>query len=248
MTTTDSGAAVRAPRAAGPEPAWVRLLAWTSVATAAADLGAPALSGAIIPPLAAGAVLTVVGLLLLRRFPRSGVVLLGLTNLLLVTSSAPFAIPSLAHPDSPIGFVHATIHMVGRPIAVVVAVAALRHWAPSGARRVGVGAAALLAATVIFGTVSAALTSDNAAQAGDVRVEVRNAAFPETVRVASGGTLFVDNADQLRHTFSVEGTDISLQLPERSSARVDVDLTPGTYRMKCEVPGHESMTGALVVQ
>lgn len=248
MTTTDSPAEVSAPRAARPEPAWVHLLAWTSVVTAAADLVAPALSGAIIPPLAAGAVLTVVGLLLLPRFPRSGVVVLGVTNLLLVVSSAPFAIPSLAHPDSPIGFVHAVIHMVGRPIAVFAAAAALRHLAPSGARRLGVGAAGLLAATVIFGAVSAAPTGDNAAQASDVRVEVRDLAFPETVRVASGGTLFVDNTDQLRHTFTVEGTDISQQLPERSSARVEVDLTPGTYRVKCAVQGHESMTGALVVE
>ena len=248
MTTTDSPASVGASRAARPDPAWVRLLAWTTVVTAVADLGAPALSGQVIPPLAAGAVLSLVGLLLLRRFPRSGVAVLGVTNLLLVASSAPFAIPSLAHPDSPIGFSHSLIHLVGRPVAVIAAVAAWRRLAPSGARGLGFGAAGLLAATLIFAAGSVVLTGGSAAQAGDVRVEIKGFAFPETVSVASGGTLFVDNAEQVRHTFSVEGTGISQQLPERSSARVDVDLAPGTYRVICEVGGHESMSGSLVVR
>jgi plastocyanin len=248
MTATNNPAAASTERAAGPERAWVRVLVWASAVAAAADLAAPALSGEVIPPLAAGAVVTLVSLLLLRRFPRTCIGVLGVTNLLLAVSSAPFAAPALAHPDSPVAFTHSMIHLVGHLLAVAAAVAAWRRASPAGARWTGLAAAGLLAVTVVVGMASAALTTSQTAQAGDVPVAVRGFAFPAEVRVPSGGTLFIDNADVLRHTFSVEGIDLAQELPERSSARLEVNLDPGTYQVICEVPGHESMTGTLIVE
>jgi hypothetical protein len=237
-------------RAAGPEVAagrWVRLLVWLSVVTAVVDLGVPALSGALIPPLAIGAGLTVVGLVVLRRARRAGVATLGLVHLLLVLSSAPFAAPGLAHPESPTTFLHAVIHLGGRALAVAVAVAAWRYASDAGARRLGVVALGLLGLTAVISVAAVVLTPGATAQPGDVVVTVRDFAFPAEVRVASDGHLLVENSEPMRHTFTVEGTDLSQELPERSNVRFAVDLPAGSYRLTCAVPGHETMTARLVV-
>jgi plastocyanin len=59
--------------------------------------------------------------------------------------------------------------------------------------------------------------------------------------------LLIENRDLVRHTFTVEDAGISKELPERSTVRLSVELKPGSYRFHCEVPGHESMTGRLIV-
>jgi len=218
-----------------------------SVVAGAADLIAPALVGEVIPPLATGAALTLVGLLLLRRYHRTGIAVLGITNLLLIVTGAPFSLPNLAAPASPITFVHAAT-LVVRVAAVAGAVGAWRQASPTGARRLTVAAAGLLSAAVMFSAVAALLTPVATAQPDDVTVEVRGFAFlPRAVRVPSGGTLYVNNADLTLHTFSVENTVLSQALPERRSARLRVDLERGTYRIFCSVPGHDAMTAALVV-
>lgn len=238
-------------RSSAPEVSarqWVRLLVWLSVVTAVVDIAVPALWGVVIPPLAVGAGLTVVGLVLLRWARRAGVVTLGVVNLLLVLSSAPFAAPGLAHPESPITFFHAIIHLGGHALAVAAAVAAWRYASDSGARRFGIVVMALLAVTAVTSGVAVVLTPGVTAQPGDVVVTVRDFAFPDEVRVASGGHLLVENTEPVRHTFTVEGTDLSEELPERRNVRFAVDLPPGSYQLVCAVPGHEFMTARVVVQ
>lgn len=232
----------------GPESSWIRVLVWVSIVTAVVDLVVPGLSGAVIPPLAIGAALTVVGLVVLRRSWKAGVVILGVVSLVLVLASAPFATPNLAHPESPLSFTHAVIGMGGGLLAVVAAVGAWRTASPVGARRVGMVALGLLAITVVSAGVAALLTATDSHQAGDVLVPVRDVTFPDEVRVASGDHVLVENTDLVRHTFTVEGTDLSVELPERTNVRVGVDLPAGTYRIICAIPGHESMTTSLVVE
>jgi hypothetical protein len=227
---------------------WIRLLVWLSAVTAVVDIGVPALSGAVIPPLAIGAALTVIGLLLLRRSRRAGVATLGLVHLLLVLSSAPFAAPGLAHPESPITFTHAVIHLGGRALAVAAAVAAWRYASDAGARRLGIGALGLLGVTAVASVVAVVLTPGATAHPGDVVVTVRDFTFPDEVRVASGGHLLVENSEPIRHTFTVEGTELSEELPERSNVRFAVDLSAGSYQLTCAVPGHDTMTAGLVVE
>jgi plastocyanin len=227
---------------------WIVVLAWLSIVAAVVDVGLPALSGVVIPPLAIGAVLTVIGLALLRRSWKVGVGVLGVVNLLLLLSSAPFAAPGLAHPESPLTFVHAVVGLGGRLLAVVAAVGAWRHASPAAARRLGMTAVGLLGLTVVTAGVATLVTTGATEQPGDVVVTVRDIAFPEEVRVASGGTVLVDNTDLLRHTFTVEGTAVSEELPERARVRVRIDLAEGTYRLLCAVPGHEDMTATMVVE
>lgn len=249
MTTTNHTPGSE--RSAGPEVTarqWVRLLVWFSIVTAVVDVTVPALSGVVIPPLAVGAALTVVGLVLLRRWRKAGIVTLGVVHLLLVLSSAPFAAPGLAHPESPITFFHAIIHLGGRALALAAAVAAWRYASDAGARRLGIAAVALLMLTAVTSGVAVVLTPGATAQPDDVVVTVRDFTFPDEVRVASGGHLLVENTEPMRHTFTVEDTDLSEELPERRNVRFAVDLPPGFYRLACAVPGHESMTAGLVVQ
>lgn len=253
MTTTDHtpGSESRVGLEAGPEAAvgqWVVVLVWLSIVTAVVDVAAPALSGVVIPPLAVGAALTVIGLVVLRRSRKAGVATLGVVHLLLVVSSAPFAAPSLAHPESPVGFVHAVVHLGGRALAVAAAVAAWRYASAAAARRFGVVALALLGVAALTSGIAVLLTPGVNAQPGDVVVTVQDVAFPDEVRVASGGHLLVENTEPVRHTFTVEGTDLSRELPERRNVRFAVELPPGSYQLVCAVPGHESMTARVVVE
>jgi plastocyanin len=248
--TTAGQSIIDTPRRLEEDPArpWIQLLVWASILTAVVDVGAPALAGSVIPPLAVGAALTLVALVLLRRKPRAGVMMLGIVNLLLVVSSAPFSAPNLAHPESPLSFSHAAIHLLGRPLAVVAAVAAWRHVSASGARRVRIVTVALLAVIVVTGVGEVVFTSGPTPRRGDVVVVVQDFAFPDVVRVASGGDLLVENKQALRHTFTVTDTDMSQELPERRNVRFAVDLLPGTYQPHCSIPGHENMTATLVVE
>ncbi len=106
----------------------------------------------------------------------------------------------------------------------------------------------MLAITLVSAGVAALLTATDSHQAGDVLVPVRDVTFPDEVRVASGDDVLVENTDLVRHTFTVEGTDLSVELPERTNVRVGIDLPVGTYRIICAIPGHQNMTTNLVVE
>jgi plastocyanin len=244
------------PHITTPDPAsrtdterdWIRLLVWISLLAAAADLGAPALAGGVIPPLVVGASLTLVGLLLLRRYRRTGIAVLGITSLLLIVTGAPFMLPSLAHPASPITFLHA-ITLIVRVGAVAAAVGAWQHASTYTAKRVGVASAGLFGAAIAVTGIATVTAPSDTVQPGDVAVSVAGFAFiPEEIRVTAGGIVFVENDDLIVHTFSVRDTDLSEALQERRSVRLHVDLDPGTYRVLCAVPGHESMKATLVVE
>ena len=62
-----------------------------------------------------------------------------------------------------------------------------------------------------------------------------------------GERLVVDNADPFRHTFTIEGAGVDVEIPAGRTVEVPLDLQPGTYDYICAVPGHEAMTGTLVV-
>lgn len=247
-TTTDSTPKASASRIQDPQRGWTRLLVIAVALSAAADVAVMALARSVIPPVATGVVLSLVGLALLRRWPRKAIVMLAVVSALVVVSSAPFALPHLAHPESAVDFVHSSIHLGGRLVAIAAAIGALRAASPATARRFGALAAVLLGATVLLGAIATSLTSRDDAAPGDVTVAVGDFAFPPNVRVPTGATVFVDNDDLNRHTFTVADTDLSHELPGGAGVRFRVDLPPGTYRLFCSVPGHESMEAELIVR
>ncbi len=248
MTTTDQPTTPVGPPTTDQQRPWIRLLGWAAGVSATADVALMALVGSVIPPVAVGVALSILGIALLSRRPRPATALLALVSALLVVSGAPFALPHLAHPESAIDFGHAVLHLGGRLVALVAAIGAWRSASAVTARwlqRVAMGA---LVATVVMVGVSAGASTDETASPGDVRVPVQKFAFPPEVRVASGGTVFVDNHDRTRHTFTVRGTSVSEQLRPGLGARLRLGLAPGTYPLVCDVPGHEAMRATLIVE
>jgi plastocyanin len=241
------------PAPAGPATptrgeSWVRLLAITVTVVAAVDVVFMGLIGEVVPPLLVGVVLTAVGLGILRRWRRTGIVWLGLVSLIMLGGSLEPAGVHLGAPSSGIDFVHSVVAILGRGLALVAAVGALRGAGATSARRLGLVATALGALTLVTGTVATLATSGSDPASGDVEVAIEASAFEEVMTVPQGGTLFVDNRDLFRHTFTVEGTDIDVDLPALQGARVTVDLAPGDYAVICALPAHDFMTGTLQVR
>lgn len=78
-------------------------------------------------------------------------------------------------------------------------------------------------------------------------VQVNNFLFaPSDIEVAAGAEIEVKNGNaNTPHTFTVEGTDIDLELSPMDSEDVTIDLDPGSYDVICRF--HGQMTATLTV-
>lgn len=239
----DTGADTR--RHAKP---WIRLLAWLTAIVAVSDLVFFTMVATIVAPLAAAAALTLIGLVLLRRTPRIGIAVLGITSLLVVIANLPFATTHLAHPESAIDFIHATFGTFGRVLAVVAAIGAWRRAAPVGARRLGVGAIGLAGLTVVISGLAMLASPGDLSVDGDTSTAISDSQFQASISVPAGDALYIDNTDLFRHTFTVVGTDVDVEVPAAVGVRVPIDLPTGAFEVICAIPGHEFMTATLEVQ
>jgi hypothetical protein len=225
---------------------WVRLAAWSAGAVVIVDVVFLALIQLLAHPLTVFAAFMVVGIALLPARPRIGMWLLILSSLVAMADVGS-AIPHLAHPTSGIDFLHAVVGVFGRLLVLGAAVAWWRHAGAATARRIGTGAVGLLGAAIVLAAGASLLSSGQAAAPMDAIAAIEEAVFEDAV-VASGGTLFVDNRDLFRHTYTVEGTDIDVHLDARQGERIDVDLAPGVYDVICVIPHHDFMGATLEVQ
>ena len=228
-------------------PWLVPLVALTGI-TALGDVAFMALIPSLIPPLVAGVALTLLGIALVRRRPRAAVVVLGVTSAALLLAGIAFLSSHLAHPSSPIDFLHAVLAIVGRALAVVAAVGAWRGADASSARRLAAAALGLAGMAVAVSGVATLMTDGEAARDGDIPVIIAGSRFPDAVVVERGQTLHLDNQDVFRHTFTVPDTALDVDLPATATARATVDLPPGSYPVICDIPGHEHMTSILEVR
>ena len=72
---------------------------------------------------------------------------------------------------------------------------------------------------------------------------------PGSLELASGSTIRIENAGTIAHNLSVDGRG-SAMLEAGQSGELDLSgLAPGTYTMRCDVPGHEAagMKGTVTV-
>jgi plastocyanin len=78
-------------------------------------------------------------------------------------------------------------------------------------------------------------------------VQANNFSFdPGELEVASGDELEVRNGNaNTPHTFTVDGTDVDVELTPLGSETVEIDLDPGEYEFLCRF--HPQMTGTLTV-
>lgn len=227
---------------------WTKVLAWLTGVIAAVEVTFLGMIATLVPPLAAGIALTIVGLVILRRSRRVGIAILGVTSLLLLLGAAPFAVSHLGHPESAIDFTHAVVGTIGRVLAVIAAVGAWRGASPAGARRVAVAAIGIAGLTVAISSVAMLISTGDDVQADDLTTVVADSQFAGTISAATGETLHVDNTDVFRHTFTVVDTAIDVELPASVGVRVPIDLPAGVYDVICDIPGHEHMTATLEVE
>jgi hypothetical protein len=227
---------------------WDRLLMVSAAVVAVADLVYMALVAEVIPPMATGVVLTVVGLGLMRVRRKAGIIMLALPAVLLLVGSVPFVVDHIGHPESGFDWMHIMIGVFGRLFVLGVAVKTWRSGNDAAARTTGVAALGVLGALASVALVATATTSGDERRDGDIEVSIDSTAFPEQIVAGSGDVLFVDNSHIFRHSFTVEGTGIDVELPALQAVRVPIDLPAGTYPVICNVPGHEEMTSVLIVE
>ncbi|MEX2203406.1 MAG: cupredoxin domain-containing protein, partial [Actinomycetota bacterium] len=80
-----------------------------------------------------------------------------------------------------------------------------------------------------------------------VTVQVNNFLFaPSDIEVTAGSEIEVKNGNaNTPHTFTVEGTDVDLELSPMDSEDLTIDLDPGSYDVICRF--HGQMTATLTV-
>jgi len=85
---------------------------------------------------------------------------------------------------------------------------------------------------------------DGGGGSAPVTVQVNNFLFaPSDIEVAAGSEIEVKNGNaNTPHTFTVEGTDIDLELSPMDSEDVTIDLDPGSYDVICRFHGQMSAT------
>jgi hypothetical protein len=249
-TTTTSAIGHPEPnaRSADRTSNWDRLLMVSAAVVAVVDLIYMALVAEIIPPMATGVVLTVVGIALVRSGRKAGIIVLALTAVVLLIGSIPFVVDHIGHPESGVDWMHILIGTFGRLFVLGVAAKTWRSGSDAAARTIGVLALGVLGAVASVALVATAATSGDERREGDIMLSIDSTAFPERMVAGSGDVLFIDNRHIFRHSFTVEGTDIDVELPALQAVRVPIDLPIGTYAVICNVPGHEDMTGALTVE
>lgn len=204
----------------------------------------------VIPPLAVFIVAFAVAAAFTRTKPRGGAIAVGVLALLATLGNLPPLIEDVSHPESTATFVVTAVALLGALVAVVAAVASAKR-ATSGARPVAVAFAALGVTVLAVGIVAGMGVENAQLASGDVEVRANNVEWaPERITLDRGdASLFVDNEDLTRHTFTVADLGIDEELPAGKAVRIALaDAEPGTYDITCEVFGHEDMTAVLVVE
>ena len=93
---------------------------------------------------------------------------------------------------------------------------------------------------------SSSESSDDATEAA-ATVTIENQTFsPDTLTVASGDTVEVNNEDGTRHTFTSDDAGFDTEVAGGESDTAVVDAEPGTYEFRCTI--HSSMKGTITVE
>jgi len=205
-------------------------------------------SGEFIPPVTVFAVIfaglgVALGRTEGRRLPYTAAVL----GLVLIAANAPFMMPDLAHPETFASFAMAFVVLIVTLATVAAAVFATRP-APPNSARVLPAVGVILAIGLIASMIVTLGVTDDVRQNGDIDVIARNTSYPAELTTDAGpAALFIDNQDIIRHTLVIEGTDIKIEIPGSTTRRLEIDLPTGEYRYHCDVAGHDSMEGTLIV-
>lgn len=202
----------------------------------------------IIPPvLVLGLIAGVFTLFLKGRRRRTGLGF-AIFSVLLLLGDARGVLDELSNLDSTPAFTLTLLVVIGAGLGIVSGLGAFFGWSATPVRNLVWGAATLM---VVLGATSAVIgaRADSAElTVADTPVTIERLVYePETVTVDRGDGIWVDNRDGIRHTFTVEGLDLDLEIPALKARRIDVEGPAGTYQVICTVPGHENMMATLVI-
>ena len=174
----------------------------------------------------------------------------GIVSALLLLANLPGLLGEIAHYDSAPSFVLTLASTLIALTAVVAGFGAFFGWPTTAVRPTLVAAAAIFVVGSAVSVVAFVTTESDVALVTDAQLVAERVEFgPETLALTPGAAgIWVDNKDGVHHTFTVEALGVDVEIPALKSRRVDFDAAPGTYAFVCTVPGHESMTGTLVVE
>lgn len=195
----------------------------------------------------------IIGLLVMLRWLRAGVIWLGVVSLAELLFSAPFLAGALTQPESTADFIPLYVFTVCTLVGTVASIPSFREGrGPAASRRAGavaLAAGALIVAGAVVSVVAAAGIESVPARQGDIRMVTEEIEFRPDAVEAEGTTVsvHVTNRDSTRHTFTIDELGIDLNLPPHSQQRVSFEADPGTYRFFCR-PHDPSMQGELRVQ
>lgn len=229
---------------------WMRLARAAAITMVVWSVVLQLTAGAVIPPvLVIGIVFLVLTPFLRGERRRLGVALAVFSTLALV-GNLPNIIDELAHPDSAPAFILTLLSVVTAVVAITAGLGASFRWSTSPVKAIAIGWAAVFVVGAIGSVAASATTESDIALAGDTIVVAEKVQFaPDAITVATGSTgVWVENKDGIRHTLTIEELGVDLDIPALKSRRVDFAAAPGTYAYTCTVPGHENMTGTLVVE
>jgi plastocyanin len=83
---------------------------------------------------------------------------------------------------------------------------------------------------------------------GETRIAMEDNVFqPNSLEVAAGTELELDNEGENPHTFTIEGEDIDVQVNAGENGVATVTLDPGTYDFFCRFHASLGMMGSLTV-
>jgi plastocyanin len=230
-------------------PAWMRLARGSAITLVAWAVLLHLTARVLVPPvLLIGVVYA--GLIPFLRGPRRGLGLgYAIISVLTLFGNAPATIDELTHLDSAPAFILTLLAVVAAIVAIVAGFGAWRSTGMPPTGPIVTGATAVFLVLAATSVVVSATTDSDTARSDDVVLVAERVEFgSDAITIsANGGGVWIDNKDGIRHTFTIEGEGVDLEIPALKARRVDLNLAVGAYEFICTVPGHDTMKGTLTV-
>lgn len=245
-TTSDTAASVEFEQPSG----WTRLARGGAIAMVAWSLLLQLTAGSLIPPVAVIGVVFLAFVPFLTGHRRRLGLALAVVGVLSLVGNLGVVIDDLSNPNSTPAFVLTLLAVLGAATATTGGLGVFFGWSGERVRTVAMASVATLAVGSMVSVILGANTDSDAKMPADLSVIASQLRWePTEIALGSGDSaLWIDNRDGVRHAFVVPELGIDLEIPALKARRVEVFAGPGTYELICTVPGHESMTGTLIVE
>lgn len=186
----------------------------------------------------------------MRGGSKASVIVAGALGVVFIVMNIPFLSTSLRAPASPSDFIPSVFLLLAAFTLVFSAFMASRDELREGARTAVTVAIALALIAGVVSIASRFTYESSEPKQGDVTLTTVDTEFDPDTLAADAGTVavFVTNEDPTLHTFTIEELDVSLVIPQNSSARIEFEAESGEYEFICVPHEQAGMTGTLQVR